>query len=398
MRVTGYAFAWDVLDDPGFAARARDLGVDEVAVALSYHTTRAATPWQPGRAAVNARHAALYRPVTDRAWAGRRLRPEPAHWLPQADAGGRAVAALRAAGIPVAAWLSLLHSGLLGDRHPDLVVRDCFGEPLPWALCPSREEVREYAATLAAEALAGLPVDSVVLESCGQMGVTHPQPHEKTDAVWSPAALRLLSVCCCDGCAAGWRDAGLDPDRVRGQLRDRFRALVADPDLGRTDDGLPAGVTGVLLAVRRRHTDALRAGVLAAIRGEAAGNRRVVLHASPDPWATGPLPGLTPRCADDADAVVVGCWPADDDTVALVGDARAALPGRVAVGGYVTGVAARPIPDVAGYLRRLAAAGADELHLYHLGLAGPARLPHLREAVRAWHRPSLHRTGEYRPA
>ena len=42
-------------------------------------------------------------------------------------------------------------------------------------------------------------------------------------------------------------------------------------------------------------------------------------------------------------------------------------------------------PDMPGYVRDLAAAGASELHLYHLGLAGPARWPHLREAVAAAH-------------
>jgi hypothetical protein len=48
-------------------------------------------------------------------------------------------------------------------------------------------------------------------------------------------------------------------------------------------------------------------------------------------------------------------------------------------------VAAAPIPDIAGYVRELADAGANELHLYHLGLAGPARWADLRTAVAAAH-------------
>ena len=46
MWVTGYSYPWDVADDPGFADRAKEIGVDEVAIAASYHSTRAATPFQ----------------------------------------------------------------------------------------------------------------------------------------------------------------------------------------------------------------------------------------------------------------------------------------------------------------------------------------------------------------
>src|SRR5438270_272997 len=53
MKVTGYAYAWDVLSQ-GFADRVRELGVDEVAVALSYHSARAApaTSTRTGRPTV----------------------------------------------------------------------------------------------------------------------------------------------------------------------------------------------------------------------------------------------------------------------------------------------------------------------------------------------------------
>lgn len=377
MRVTGYAYPWDVLDDPGFAARAADIGVDEVAVAVSYHATRAATPWQTGRSAVVAPHSAFYRPVRARAWTGG-LRPEPASWTGWADSAGDAVAAVRAAGLVPVPWVVLAHNSLLGQRFPDETVVNCFGERYAWAPCPARERVRDYAATLAAEALRGLDTASVILESCGQMSAVHQHTHEKTDAVWAPAAARLLSVCCCADCAARWRDAGLDPAAVIGVLRERVLAVVASGDLAATDDGLPADVAAGLLAGRQEATDLLRGRVLAAIDGLAD---RIVLHASPDPWATGALPGLTPATGKDVHTVVVPCW-ATGAGVGLVKRARAALPGSVDVGAYVTVAAAARLADPAGYVRDLAAAGSGELHLYHLGLAGPARLADLRAATR----------------
>jgi hypothetical protein len=380
MRVTGYAYPWDVLDDPGFLDRTTDLEIDEVAVAISYHAARAATPWQVNRTAVLAEHSALYRPVREDVWRSRALRPEPPAWTESRDSAGDAVRTLADAGLRTAAWIVLAHNSLLGTRFPGVTTRDCFDQAYPWALCPARPQVREYAATLAAEAVLGLLVDSVILESCGQMGAVHQHTHEKTDAVWAPAVQRLLSICCCSACAAGWQEAGLDPHETRVVLRERVLSIIAGGDLTVTDDGLPDDLRGALLANRQHFTDLLRAEVLAAI-GTGA---RIVLHGSPDPWATGALPGLTPSAGKDAACVVVPAWQPGPASIDLVAAAQAEQPADV--GAYVTAVAAAAVPDIAGYVGDLADAGARELHLYHLGLGGPARLPDLRAAVAAAHR------------
>jgi hypothetical protein len=382
MRVTGYAYPWDVLDDPGFTARAADIGVDEVAVAVSYHATRAATPWQVDRTAVLAGHSALYRPVRDDVWRFRALRPEPSGWTSDTDSAGTALRALDSAGVRTAAWVVLTHNSLLGGRFPGVTTRDCFDQPYPWALCPSRAEVRDYAAALAAECVRDLPVATVILESCGQMGAVHQHTHEKTDAVWAPAVARLLSICCCGACTDTWRACGLDIRRTRSLIRERVLAIIAGGDLTVADDGLPVDLRDALLACRRSATDRLRSDVLAAV----GPGPRIVLHGSPDPWATGALPGLTPAAGKDVDCVVVPCWQPGATSVDLVAAARAELPAGVDVGAYVTAVAASRVPDVADYVRALADAGASELHLYHLGLGGPARLPDLRAAGTAAHR------------
>lgn len=374
MKVTGYAYPWDVLE-AGFVTRARELGVDEVAVALSYHSARAATPWSALRTAVVARHAAFYRPVRPSAWGS--LSPAAPDWVSSDDTGGDAVRLLNEAGIPAVAWIVLTHNSQLGYEHPDLAVRNCFGEVYPWALCPSQPAVREYAATLTAEAVAGLDLSSVILEACGPLGAVHQHQHEKTDGVWAPAVARLLSICCCDACASAW---DVDADTVRAQLVEEVRRLVATGDLGVTADALPPSLTQTLLRVRQAGTDALRTAVLA----ELPAGTRVVLHGALDPWVTGALPGLTPAAVDDVDAVVLFGW-APATGADAVAAARETLPERVAIGSYITAVAAAPVPDIAGYVGELAKAGAAELHLYHLGLAGPGRWPDLETATAAAH-------------
>ncbi|MEU5264521.1 hypothetical protein [Amycolatopsis sp. NPDC021455] len=373
MKVTGYAYPWDVLE-PGFVSRVQALGVDEVAVALSYHSARAATPWSASTTAVVARHAAFYRPVSE-GWG--RLRPSTPDWVPSADSGGDAVRLLTEAGIPAAAWIVLTHNSQLGYEHPDVVVRNCFGESYPWALCPSQPAVREYAVKVTAEAVAGLELSSVILEACGPLGAVHQHQHEKTDGVWAPAVARLLSICCCDACASSW---DTDADAVRAQLVEEVRRLMATGDLGITGDRLPPSLTQTLLRGRQKATDELRAAVLATLPP----GTRIVLHGALDPWVTGALPGLTPSAPDDVDTVVLFGW-APATGAEAVAAAREALPERVAIASYITAVAAAPVPDIAAYVGELAKAGAAELHLYHLGLAGPGRWPDLETATAAAH-------------
>jgi hypothetical protein len=381
MRLVGYAYPWDVLGAPGFVDRAHGLEVDEVAVAVSYHSTRAATPWSPDGTSVIARHAALHRPVREEAWSGVKLRPRTGDWAGSADSAGDAVRTLNAAGIPAAAWLVLTHNSLLGTEFPEFAVRNCYGEVYPWALCPARPEVQDYAATLTAECLAGLDFSSVILEACGPLGVVHQYQHEKADGVWAPAVARLLSICCCVACAAGWLESGADPEEVRAILRTEVRRILDSADLSMTEDKLAAELKDILLATRQRATGTLRRGVLAAV----APGTKITLHGALDPWVTGALPGLTPTAVNDVDAVVLQNWAPGQASVGAVAAARAQLPSTVDIGSYITAVGANPVPDIEGYVTALAKAGAGELHLYHLGLAGPGRWPDLRSAARAAH-------------
>ncbi|PZG01931.1 hypothetical protein [Micromonospora deserti] len=379
--ISAHAYPWDVLGDAGFADRVIASGADAVRLAVTYHSTRAATPLHPTRRFVEAPHAALYRPVRPSSWAGRRLVPVAAQWTEGPDPAGSATHALGRAGIPVDAWLVLAHNTRLGTAHPDLTVTNCFGESYPYALCPASEEVRDHCATLAAEALHDLPVRGVVLESAGQMGAAHLGCHEKTDDAYPSTALRALSVCCCPGCQRRWQARGLEPGHVQHQLR---RAVD-------TDEWVPEAVASELLAVRQDSADELRGQVIAVLRQTVPG-ASITLAGHPDPWATGSSPGLTPRACAEVDAVQVPCWSVAARTADLVRTVRAhaaaappphvAPPGRAADGSgrplvdaYVTvlpPVDPEALPD---HVRRLRAAGADRLSLYHLGLASRRRQP-----------------------
>lgn len=386
-RVAAHAYPWDVVGDPSFPARVTDLGIREVTLAAAYHSVRAATPLHPRHRLVDARHAALYRPLRTDPWRGNRLVPATAAWVAGEDPFSDAAAALRAAGVRINAWIVLTHATRLGTAHPDLAVRNCFGDRYPYALCPAQPAVRRYAATLAAEAVRDVPVDGVSLEACGQLGVGHGGHHEKTDSAFPPAAARLLSVCCCGACQAVWASHDIPPDRVVADLRDAVAAAQAlDGDVA-AHTLLGSELADVILHSRHTATDALRAMVVAAVRDVAPG-ARITLHGSPDPWATGASPGLTPHAGDDTDAVLIPAWQVGATTIGQISSARAALPERVAVGAYVTVLPPADPAAVDEHVAALTAAGAEEIHLYHLGLANTARLAALSRLAR---RPPDHR-------
>ncbi|WP_328529396.1 hypothetical protein OG984_28245 [Nocardioides sp. NBC_00368] len=380
--VVGYAYPWDVIGDPTFADRARGLGVSKVALAAAYHTTRAATPLHPEHRIVEARSAALYRPVRPEAWGGARLVPPSATWVAAADPYGEAAAILAEEGFEVAAWIVLTHSTRLGEANPDLAVVNCWDEPYPYALCARHEEVRHYAETLAAEAVRDTPTSTAILEACGQLGFGHGGHHEKTDGAYDAATQQLLSICCCAACREDWNGRGLDADATVAALRAATGAAASDDAV----DAVDAKALDVILESRHAAADELRHRVIAAVREAAPDLVEIALHAQPDPWATGASPGLTPTTADDVDLVVSFCWPTTEASVETGRRLVQAVDGRAAAAAYVTVLPPTTEDAFGGHVRALVDAGIDQIHLYHLGLAGADRQHLLAEATEIPHR------------
>ena len=374
-QVSAYLYPWDLTGDPFVVSRLVSAGLRHVSVAAAYHSVRAATPQHPQHRFVVAETAALYRPVRSAVWAGRRLSPLGAPWTGREDSFQRAVDALGAGGLRVSAWVVLTHNSALGRRHRDLVVSNCFGDSYEWALCPANGEVREYAALLAAEAVRGLSLDGISLEACGQLGAEHGGHHDKTVGAYTTLAELILSICCCGACRRDWKAEGLDADATVQALREAFEAaqrhLVGVERHRKT------------FSARRWPACSWAAGSFTPTpfwKGCSAALQsvepplRVTLHAQPDPWATGASPGLTPTSARRA----TSCWFLSRQRPRQAGRDRsspAAVPAGASVAAYVNLLAPIEPEDLEGQAWQLLHAGADELHLYHFGLANEEQLP-----------------------
>ncbi|TDD42500.1 hypothetical protein E1263_42180 [Kribbella antibiotica] len=357
MRHGVFAYTWDLVGDPEAAARIADLGANTVTLQAAYHAVRGITPWHPAHRVVHAEHAAAYFPIRADRWSG--LRPLAPTWaVDNPDRFGTAAAALTAAGLSVEAWLVLTHSSAVGTAHPDVTVRNAYGERYPYALCPSHQAVRDYALTIVSEVCAQYDVD-LMLEACGWLGFDHGSHHEKTEgANLSASARRLLSLCFCPACRTA---LGPEADRLAASVRSAVDAELH----GVSAD--PIDATAVL-----NH----RATVIAELVREAkslAGNRRVLLMAADDPWVTGPDVGIDFQNVQP-DAFVLKCW---GDTNAAAQQLKAAA-------------ARTDIPLVANVtalntewdgVSELLEAGAAEVRYYHAGLGSRDRLDRIRTAI-----------------
>ncbi|WP_406015326.1 hypothetical protein OG520_30755 [Streptomyces sp. NBC_00984] len=375
MKTSAFLYPWDVIGDPDAAARVADLGVQQVTLAAAYHSTRALTPRHPARRIVTAEHAAVLYPPDPARWAGRELRPHAQSWVASDDPFAEAAEALTGAGLEIHTWVVLAHNSRLGAEHPDTSVVNAYGDRYPWAPCIARPAVREYLVALAAEAAVRAGARGTELESCGWYGFAHLHAHDKIAGVGlGDAAQYLMSLCFCSDCRTGYAEHGLDADGLAAAVRAALEPVWAgsgSPEAGRAGIGklLGADLAAATLQWRGRAARTLQESAVAAVRAAAEPGFQVLLHADPAPHRTGANVGVDPEhILSVADGVVLPCTGGDVAREAVLGP-FAGRDGVLAANfSVVTGMGGSPATlerDAA----HAASLGADQLRLYHAGLA-----------------------------
>jgi hypothetical protein len=201
-------------------------GVAGVTVAAAYHRARDVTPHGRPRVTIR-RDGAHFAPPED-LFGGLRLVPPV-----QDGAEEEPLAALRLAtaerGLALHGWTVFLQNTTLGLAHPDVTVRNCFGDRgSPTDLCPSHPDVRLYAVALG-RAVARLGVDSVVAEGL-HFGTFGPGYHnERSFVPLGPMDLFLLGLCFCDFCMRRAADLGVKAEVAREECS-RIVGGVLDGD------------------------------------------------------------------------------------------------------------------------------------------------------------------------
>lgn len=354
--VTVYAYPWDLLGDPAAFERARAVGATRIAVAAVYHAVRAATPQHPLHAVVDA-------PGSIDFVGGGTAIPglSPAAGAAHATFGA-AASACREAGFDVVAWTVLNHVD--GPSSPHDTVRNAFGDHYAHALCPWSAGTQEFA-TAVIERVASV-ADELVLEATGQLGADHQGAHDKTGHVWEdPWVHRALSWCFCASCRSAMDQRGAEPDELAAQVRRSVQG-GARPDASTTD---------LLDELRVQAGSSLLERVVA--RARERGVSRLAVHGAPG----APTGAATALDSTAVDEWVVPAW--DDPATAAVRVAAAREQvGDVPLAAYVSTLTPASSADLlTAVCRSVTTAGAQSIHLYHLGLATAARWEAAVEAL-----------------
>ncbi|MEU9013564.1 hypothetical protein AB0D12_28130 [Streptomyces sp. NPDC048479] len=383
MKTSAFLYPWDVVGDPHAASRIADLGVQQVTLAAAYHSTRALTPRHPRHRIVTAQHAAVLYEMDEARWAGRELRPYAAGaWAP-GDAYGEAAAALTEAGLEVHTWVVLAHNSRLGAERPDTSVVNAYGDRYPWAPCIAQPAVRALVVELAAEAATRPGALGTELESCGWYGLAHLHAHDKIAGVGlGDAAQYLMSLCFCTACRDGYVQQGLEPNLLAAAVRHGLEPVwqgAAPADAG-IEKLLGAELGAVTLEFRARTARALQEDTVAAVRAAAPDGFQVLLHADPVAYHCGANAGVDPaHILSVADGVVVPCT-GGPRLLTPFADQRSedsVLAANFTVVGSMGGSPGTLADDAA----RAAGLGANQLRLYHAGLASDADLTLVSDAL-----------------
>lgn len=376
MTVAVYAYPWNFHELDADVARVRGLGAGEISLAASYHAGKFIQPGDP--------KARVWFPEDGTVY----FRPRKAYGVVQPQVSAltteRDVLAELCArdDIAVNAWTVLLHNTRLGMLHPELTVRNAFGDAYPYSLCPSQRAVRAYAVTLCADLAENYRLKSLLLETPGFLTYGHGFHHEFAQVAPNAWLDAMLGLCFCQPCREGAKRAGIDADGLATRICSAVDTWLAggpdqsledwntsDPDLAAFHRFRCDVVTSLVADIRAAVNPAVKVKVIATCQR---------------PHATAYLEGHDLAALDAvSDGLELPLYQASPE--AIVADGRYVLdlvsPSR-------TSVILRPgYPDMSreadlvAALKGLRDLGIGDCAFYNFGMLRPANLEWLRNAL-----------------
>jgi hypothetical protein len=363
-----YLYAEELLDRPAseVARHARELGLDGVSVALTYHRARRILPRAKRRISWAPSGAVYFHPTRERY---RALWPGPATDDRLANATLELRAACDREGVGFRAWLVVLHHEGLARSSRHLAATTADGTPTEHSLCPSSAEARTYAQDLVADVCARYSPDAVDAEA-----LIYPawEPaYAPTIALGhtTPAMASYMAQCVCGACARLARELDLDLEALGSSARAAFDAGVES-----ADDEVRTALRSLRAAGVRR----MREGVIE-VASRFGAQLRVMAYGLAE---TIELQGATAEADLGSGASTIGVGSATgDDLIAAYRQFRALVGGgRVHVG--ITWSPQMTGPGLRTDLRRLMDDGAAGFSFYNLTLVPEDGLTVLQEATR----------------
>ena len=377
-----YAYAWDLAEIgvPAAVAKFRNLGLDTVSVAGSYHAGKFLRPHgQAGKVYFPEDGTVYFRPAESIYGA---IKPAISRIARQRDVLRELC---ESGGMGVNVWLVLLHNTRLGEAHAQSCVANAFGDRYLYNLCPAAPEARAYALALCEDVTSHYPVHGISVETPGFLPYAHGFHHEFALIKWNRWLESQLGLCFCEHCVAGAAHDGIDAAALRKRVRDDIESYLAGEielpeDMAEAFWFADTRTDGELAAYLRWRCDlvtALIRDIRAIVRPEAA---VAVIPSVARPTGAAWYEGSDLRALAEAAGTVEACfYEASPARVAVdVWDVQRRLRGA----GTLRGILRPAHPDLSSRDAVIAAvaalrrAGIEEIAFYNYG--------HLRETSLGW--------------
>ena len=361
-----YTYAWD-LAEAGVPAATKEflgLGLDTVTLAGSYHAGKFLRPHGKNGKVYFPEDGTVYFHADPSRYGA--IKPVANSVLAERDVLSELIEQNEMA---VNVWLVLLHNTRLGMANPNSVVRNAFGDPYYYNLCPSAPEARAYAIGLARDVTQSYQVSGISMEAPG----------------FTPWLENMLGLCFCDHCVAGAEKAGVDARRFKAEVAGDIEAYL-DSDIDTPTDMAEAFWRADIAANGdlRRYLD-YRSGVVTSLVAEIRASVRSDVNVAVIPSVARPTAGAWYEGSDlnalaRTAGIVETCFYEPDAmrVKADLFDIRRRLKGA----GKLRGILRPSYPDLSTQAEFMAAievlrdGGVDELAFYNWG--------HLRKANLAW--------------
>ena len=222
-----YTYAWDIADIgvTQFIDDMLNMGITDVTVATAYHAGKFIRPHakNPPRVIFPEDGVTYFDPDLQRY---SEIQPQ-AH----SDQNMRAVlpALLKDGRLKVHSWTVLLHNTRLGTEFPQYTVKNAFGDPYVYSLCPMQAAVFDYAVNLCADLSHQHALHSIVLETPGWQPYGHGYHHEFAQVASNPWLDNMLGMCFCDACKSAAKDKGIAIDALQTRVQNNISNYLALP-------------------------------------------------------------------------------------------------------------------------------------------------------------------------
>jgi hypothetical protein len=227
-----YLHPWDVMDEGTDVVlrRIKEGGMTEVNLATSYHAGRYFLPHNPKRKVFSAEEGVVYfRPQLD-LYKRSALKPRRSVAFAERDVLQEVLDKSSQHRMKVNSWTVVFHNSVFATSHPDLAVRNAFGDSDTNRLCPNAPDVRNYLFAMVKDLATNYNLSTIILESIGfPGGVQHGNHHETLATPLEPLVSELLATCFCDHCKTDAQKQGIDLEAYRKRIEKIVELSVEIP-------------------------------------------------------------------------------------------------------------------------------------------------------------------------